>query len=210
MGSSTPGTVLPGPREGSGSRAFAGARSRRRDPPTVAWNAGVASASLGNYLEFKMIDADQKPAASYGEAADTALKLFVVLSRAHRTLAEHARRDQERHGLGATEFAVLEALYHKGALLVGEVGARILLTSGSTTYVIDKLEQRGLVRRRPCESDRRALYVDLTREGRALIRKIFPDHARAIASAVAGLTLEEQRTVTRLLKKLGKSAQEAL
>lgn len=157
-----------------------------------------------------MIDADQKPAASYGEAADTALKLFVVLSRAHRTLAEHARRDQERHGLGATEFAVLEALYHKGALLVGEVGARILLTSGSTTYVIDKLEQRGLVRRRPCESDRRALYVDLTREGRALIRKIFPDHARAIASAVAGLTLEEQRTVTRLLKKLGKSAQEAL
>lgn len=165
---------------------------------------------MAKYLEFKMNDATEKPVASYGEAADTALKLFVVLSRAHRAISEHTRRDQERHGLGATEFAVLEALYHKGPLLVGEVGARILLTSGSTTYVIDKLEQRGLVKRRPCESDRRALYVDLTREGRTLIRKIFPDHARAIAAAVSGLSLEEQRVATRLLKQLGKSADETL
>lgn len=147
---------------------------------------------------------------SYGESADTALKLFVVLSRAQRAIAEHTRRDQERHGLGATEFAVLEALYHKGPLLVGEVGSRILLTSGSTTYVVDKLEQRGLVRRRPCESDRRALYVELTGEGKALIARIFPEHARAVEAAVAGLSLAEQRTVTRLLKRLGRAAQDSL
>lgn len=163
------------------------------------------------YLDIKMNDATartaERPAQSYGESADTALKLFVVLSRAHRAIAEHTRRDQEKHGLGATEFAVLEALYHKGALLVGEVGARILLTSGSTTYVIDKLEQRGLVVRRPCESDRRALYVDLTREGRTLIRKIFPGHAKAIEAATAGLSVDEQKTVIRLLKRLGLSAQ---
>src|SRR5574339_115304 len=70
-------------------------------------------------------------------------------------------------------------------LLVGEVGSRILLTSGSTTYVVDKLEQRGLVRRRPCESDRRALYVELTAEGEALIATIFPDHAKAVETAMA-------------------------
>lgn len=175
---------------------------------------GVAQRANRRYLYIKMNDGSGKAAdkagASYGETADTALKLFVVLSRAHRAIAEHTRRDQEQHGLGATEFAVLEALYHKGALLVGEVGARILLTSGSTTYVIDKLEQRGLVTRRPCESDRRALYVDLTREGRALIRKIFPGHARAIEAATAGLTFEEQKTAIRLLKRLGLSAQDRL
>ena len=152
----------------------------------------------------------RKKGASYGEAADTALKLFVVLSRAHRAIAEHARRDQERHRLGVTEFAVLEALYHKGPLLVGEVSARILLTSGSTTYVVDKLEERGLVERRPCASDRRAMYVDLTREGKALIRKIFPAHAKAIAAAVAGLTLEEQHEAITLLKRLGHAADAAL
>jgi MarR family 2-MHQ and catechol resistance regulon transcriptional repressor len=148
--------------------------------------------------------------ASYGSAADTALKLFVVLSRAHRAISEHTRRDQERHGLGATEFAVLEALYHKGPLLVGEVGARILLTSGSTTYVVDKLEQRGLVSRRPCDTDRRALYVDLTREGKALIRRIFPDHAKAVEAAMAGLNLEEQEQAIGLLKRLGLAAQDSL
>lgn len=152
----------------------------------------------------------QRDPVSYGSTADTALKLFVVLSRAHRAISEHTRRDQERHGLGATEFAVLEALYHKGPLLVGEVGARILLTSGSTTYVIDKLEQRDLVSRRPCDTDRRALYVDLTREGKALIRRIFPAHAKAVEAAMAGLSLEEQKQVTELLKRLGHTAQETL
>jgi len=147
------------------------------------------------------------PVTSYGEAADTALKLFVVLSRAYRSVEEHARRDQERHGLGGTEFGVLEVLYHKGPMLVGEVGSRILLTSGSTTYVVDKLEKRGLVTRRPCESDRRALYVELTGEGRALIAEIFPSHARAIETAVAGLTPEEQRIATALLKRLGRHAE---
>ena len=146
--------------------------------------------------------------ASYGKAADTALKLFVVLSRAHRAVAEVTRRDIERHGIGVTEFGVLEALYHKGPMLVGEVGSRILLTSGSTTYVIDKLEQRGLVRRRPCESDRRALYVELTDEGQALIERVFPGHAAVIEAAMRGLTQEEQRTMTALLKRLGQHAQD--
>ena len=146
---------------------------------------------------------------SYGEEADTALKLFVVLSRAFRSVEEHARRDQERHELGGTEFGVLEVLYHKGPMLVGEVGSRILLTSGSTTYVIDKLEKRGLVTRRPCEADRRALYVELTDEGRALIARIFPEHAEAIRAAMSGLTIEEQRIAAALLKRQGRAAESA-
>lgn len=149
-------------------------------------------------------------AISYGGSADTALRLLVVLSRAHRAITEHTRRDVERHGLGLTEFGVLEALYHKGPMLVGEVGSRILLTSGSTTYVVDKLEQRGLVRRRPCESDRRALYVELTADGEALIARIFPEHARAVEAAMAGLAEDEQQAAADLLKRLGRSAQDRL
>jgi len=153
---------------------------------------------------------DDGRSISYGAGADAALKLFVVLSRAHRAMAEHAKRDYERHGLGATEFGVLEALHHKGRLLVGELGSRILLTSGSTTYVLDKLEERRLVRRTPSASDRRALYVELTAAGQRLIAEIFPAHAEAIRQAAAGLTTEEQRAATALLKRLGRSAQERL
>jgi MarR family transcriptional regulator, 2-MHQ and catechol-resistance regulon repressor len=148
------------------------------------------------------------PRATEEEDTAAALKLWVVLSRAHRALADRARRDNERHGLNPTEFAVLEVLYHKGPLLVGEVGSRILLTSGSTTYVIDKLEQRGLVSRRPCPTDRRALHVELTAAGRALIRGIFPEHARAIRRAMGGLSTEEKRIAAALLKRLGRFAQD--
>jgi MarR family transcriptional regulator, 2-MHQ and catechol-resistance regulon repressor len=160
-----------------------------------------------NYLDFKMNTVT--PAAPDDDDTAAALKLWVVLSRAHRAIGEHSRRDIERHGLNPTAFAVLEVLYHKGPLLVGEVGSRILLTSGSTTYVIDRLEERGLVSRRPYPDDRRAMYVELTPHGHALIARIFPEHANAIRRATAGLTNEEKRIAATLLKRLGRFAQEA-
>ena len=141
---------------------------------------------------------------------DLALKLFVVLARANRTLMEHAKRDVERSGLSQTEFAVLEVLYHKGQLTIGEIGERVLLTSGSMTYVVDKLETRSLVERTPCPDDHRATYIALTAEGRRLIGRIFPGHAAAIERAAAALTADEKRTAIALLKKLGIGADREL
>lgn len=140
----------------------------------------------------------------------TALKLWVVLARAHRAVADHARRDIERHGLGMTEFAVLEVLHHRGPLPLGAIGERILLTSGSTTYVADKLEERGLLSRRACDQDRRVVYAELTTAGREVIERIFPAHAEAIRDAVAGLSPAEQRRATELLKRLGLAARKKM
>lgn len=144
----------------------------------------------------------------HDEDTAAALKLWVVLSRASRTIGEHAQRDIERHGLGATEFAVMEVLFHRGPLMIGEVSERVLLTSGSTTYVVDKLEGRGLLHRRACREDRRVTYVDLTEEGRALMGEIFPEHAEALRRAMEGLTTEEKRIAAALLRRLGLHAQD--
>lgn len=142
---------------------------------------------------------------SKGRAADraAALKLWVVLSRAHDAMAERARQDVERSDLSLTEFGVLEALYHKGDLSAGELSRRVLLRSGSLTYVIDKLVDRGLIRRRECDTDRRRTYLVLTARGRATIRRMWPGHALAIERATGGLTPAEKRAATRLLKRLG-------
>jgi MarR family transcriptional regulator, 2-MHQ and catechol-resistance regulon repressor len=161
-----------------------------------------------SYLELKMTRAANSSDPSPDEDAAAALKLWVVLNRAVRAVAEHARRDIERHGLHPTAFAVLEVLHHKGPLLVGEVGSRVLLTSGSTTYVLDKLAERGLVERTPCPHDRRAMYVELTERGRELIAQVFPEHAAAIRHAMAGLTTEEKRIAAALVKRLGLHAQD--
>ncbi len=136
----------------------------------------------------------------------TALKLFVVLSRAQAAVAAHAEASIAIHGLTITEFAILEALYHKGPMLLGEVQRKILVSSGGITFLVDKLERRGLVERTRCERDRRARYAALTDAGHALVARIFPAHAEAIRRAMSGLGLADQRQAIALLKTLGTEA----
>mgnify|MGYP001336410832 CR=1 FL=1 len=138
------------------------------------------------------------------------LDLFVVLSRAYRSLMDHSQRDIALSQLNTTEFAVLELLYHKGPHPLQQIGEKILLASGSITYVVDKLEQKGYLRRDPCVNDRRITYATITEEGRKLMAEIFPRHAEAIRQAAAGLNLEEKKQAIALLKKLGLEARRQL
>jgi MarR family 2-MHQ and catechol resistance regulon transcriptional repressor len=149
----------------------------------------------------------RRPAApDVSPAERDALKLWIVLSRAHRAIEERTTRDVAQHGLTLAEFGVLEALYHKGPMLLGEVQRSLLVSSGGVTYLVDRLEKRGLVRRDDCPEDRRARYAVLTPEGEAFVRQVFPPHAAEVRRAVAALTREEQRTLTALLKRLGLGA----
>ena len=139
-------------------------------------------------------------------AQAAALKLFVVLARAHSAVDDQMALSMSKLGLTNTEFAILEVLHHKGPLMLGDIQRKILVTSGGITYLVDRLTEKGLVKREECPSDRRARYAVLTPAGDALIRRIFPDHARRIAEAMSGLTPAEQDTATRLLRKLGLAA----
>lgn len=136
----------------------------------------------------------------------TSLKLWVVLSRAHAAIQRQATADVSRHGLSLGEFGILEALYHKGPLLLGDVQRKLLVSSGGITYLVDRLERRGLVRRRPCREDRRATYAELTEEGQLFIGRIFPEHARRLERATAGLSERERQRAVVLLRKLGLAA----
>lgn len=139
---------------------------------------------------------------------ELALKLWVVLSRAYNAVEAQAHADVARHGLTVAEFGILETLHHKGPMLLGEVQRKILVSSGGISYLVDRLERKGLVERRQCPEDRRARYAALTPEGEALIRRIFPEHARMIDHALSGLNGEEKQEAIRLLRKLGKRAAE--
>ena len=136
----------------------------------------------------------------------TALRLFVALMRAAAAVNRHSEADIGAHGMSPGEFAILEVLFHKGPLLLGDVQRRILASSGGITFLVDKLTRRGLVRRLPCPTDRRARYAALTAKGKTLMDRIFPPHADAIRRAVSGLGLADQRAVTALLKALGTEA----
>jgi len=103
---------------------------------------------------------------------------------------------------------VLELLYHKGPQPLQQIGSKVLMSSGNITYVVDKLEQKGLVKRRASLEDRRLIYAETTDAGNRLIEEVFPKHAEVIHQAVNGLTDEEKKLASQLLKKLGKYAED--
>lgn len=146
------------------------------------------------------------PPSGTARSTDPALKLWVVLARAFNAVERHSRASIARFGLGATEFGVLEVLLHKGELPVCEVQRRILVESSTTTYVVDKLVARRLVRRRPSQADRRVVLLTLTARGRRLVERIFPAHAAVMRAAVGTLSAREQVRAARLLRALGVGA----
>jgi MarR family 2-MHQ and catechol resistance regulon transcriptional repressor len=147
----------------------------------------------------------KRPTLDAAEAS--ALRLWVILSRAHSAVARHAEADVARHGLTIAEFGVLEALYHVGPMLLGELQRKVLVSSGGVTWLVDRLEKRHLVKREACPEDRRARYATLTGEGKKLVARIFPDHARAIEHAMSGLTRGDRERAAALLRSLGRAAE---
>jgi MarR family 2-MHQ and catechol resistance regulon transcriptional repressor len=140
------------------------------------------------------------------DASSAALRLWVIMSRAHAAIAAHASADVARHGLTLAEFGILEALYHRGPMLLGEVQRRILVSSGGITFLVDRLIAKGVVERRACEADRRARYAALTPAGTELVARIFPEHAALLTQVMEGLTVDEQTTAANVLRALGRYA----
>lgn len=137
------------------------------------------------------------------DSVSQSLKLFIVLSRAYKAINEHVNKVIQANGLNPTEFAVLELLYHKGDQPMQQIGGKILLASGSITYVVDKLEQKGLLKRIACPNDRRVTYAQISDEGKKFIGGIFPEHADQIHRLMSSLTETEKSEAIELLKKLG-------
>lgn len=129
--------------------------------------------------------------------------LWLLLWKATKAVEAHARRSVRATGLCLSDFGVLEALLHKGPLPVSALGKKVLLSSGSMTAAVDRLEQRGWVERTFAATDRRARIVRLTVEGSKLIRRLFAEHTRDMEEAFLCLDGPEKEALASLLRKLG-------
>jgi MarR family transcriptional regulator, 2-MHQ and catechol-resistance regulon repressor len=126
-----------------------------------------------------------------------------VLWRAFRAIEENAARSVSSSGLGHSDFAVLEVLLHKGPQPVNVIGKKVLLTSGSITVAVDRLESRKLLRRTADPKDGRSRIVELTESGRRLIERVFEKHTQDMEQTMAVLRPAERVELVRLLKKVG-------
>jgi DNA-binding MarR family transcriptional regulator len=127
------------------------------------------------------------------------------LGRLHRLVTSELDRVFAQHGLESWEFDVLATLRRSGSpftLTPGELLATMMVSSGTMTNRIDRLEGRGLVARRPDATDGRIVNVKLTRSGRTLIDRALPDHLANEQALLAGLSATQQSALESTLRSL--------
>lgn len=139
----------------------------------------------------------------YGEENDLNLKVVIGISRANQAIQKHSAVTFKEGGLTTAQFAVLEALYHKGTLTIQEIINSILSTGGNMTVVINNLEKEKLVERLVNPEDKRSSLIEITGKGKKIIEDIFPNHLQSLKEEFQVLTKEEKQTLIAILKKLG-------
>lgn len=129
------------------------------------------------------------------------VKAMIVFRKAFRKLDSYVSESFKESQLTPTQFAVLDVLYSKGTMKIGALIDSMLATSGNMTVVINNMEQKGLVRRHQCPSDKRSYLVELTELGRSVIERALPLHIDKIEQAFTLLTDEEKQQLVVILKK---------
>lgn len=131
--------------------------------------------------------------------------VWLVLWKAQKALEARAFEHVSSLGICPSDFGVLEILLHKGDLPVNDIGKKMLLTSGSITSAVDRVEGKGFVTRKDHPSDRRVKVVSLTARGKKFIKEAFINHKKAMEKAVSPLSATERTTLAKLLRKIGKN-----
>lgn len=140
---------------------------------------------------------------------ETALDAFIKLMRASQSVEGDLDRHLQNWDLTSSQFGVIEAIYHLGPMHQKEIGEKLLKSGGNITVVVNNLEERGLVERQRDESDLRYVNVHLTDEGQELMDEVMPRHVQQIVERFSDLTVDEQRRLAELLRKLGRGPEPA-
>lgn len=160
-------------------------------------------------MDQGLLDRDAPAPREWSDGRERALRLWIALARCYTTFSKAISCKVHEYGLTPPQFGIIEALYHLGPLSLGELADKLLVTGGNITYVMDRLEEQGLVYRERSPEDRRIIQAKLTERGRALIGDVFPGHGEYVEELSGFLEADEQEDLRRLLKKLGRAIRDA-
>jgi DNA-binding MarR family transcriptional regulator len=114
---------------------------------------------------------------------------------------DQALRHHRLSRAGREALAVLEGAGHP--LSPTSIAERLIVTTASVTSLLDTLERRGLVERRPDPTDRRRLLIVITPDGKAIVDQFLPEVVALQTAALARLTEAQRRQLVELLAALG-------
>jgi MarR family transcriptional regulator, 2-MHQ and catechol-resistance regulon repressor len=105
-------------------------------------------------------------------------------------------------GLTVPQFDVLCTLGNTPGMMMSQIADKTLVTKGTLTGIVDRLEQKGLVQREVPPENRRCFIIVLTPAGKALFESVFPSHIAFLKERFATLTQDEIQEIQAALKKL--------
>ena len=135
-----------------------------------------------------------------------ALNAYICLRRSAESALMAASEKLNLGGVTVTQFSILEALYHIGALKPGEIAQKMFMSCGNITYVLDRLVEKGLIDRVPNPKDRRSFVVDLSPNGKTLVEAHLQSYVDKISDIMNVLDLQELNSLRDITRKLGLAA----
>lgn len=131
------------------------------------------------------------------------LPVIRELVRCYQAFESYSSRHVRTLGLTSPQFDIIATLGNTPGMTFRELGEKTLITKGTLTGVVDRLEAKHLVRRLPSPTDGRCQIVQLTARGEAVFAKVFPAHVAYVGSAFSELSHEELHQMQDALKRLG-------
>ena len=135
-------------------------------------------------------------------ARERHLRTLRSLAECYHAFERYSAAQVRQFGLTPPQFDILATLGNTPGMSFKELGEKTLITKGTLTGVIDRLELRGLVKRAQSKSDGRSTIVHLTRKGEEEFARIFPPHVAYLRLPFAALGDEEQERFLALAEKL--------
>ena len=131
---------------------------------------------------------------------------FVVvlreLVRAYQAFVSFDARHIRQYGITVPQADVIFTLGNTKGMVFKELGEHTLTTKGTLTGIVDRLEQKGLVKRSLCPKDRRQMYVLLTNKGEKFFNKVFPIHMSNLQQQFNSMTKSDMNQAVLFLKKI--------
>ena len=105
-------------------------------------------------------------------------------------------------GLTMTQFDVIATLGNQPPMTCKDLGDKTLVTKGTLTGVLERLEDKGIIQRSVNQADARSQMIGLTKKGQQLFEKVFPEHLQHLQKAFGQLSKQDLHDLTQSLQKL--------
>lgn len=135
-------------------------------------------------------------------SANRYLRSLRLLAESYQAFERLSGTHVRTLGLTPAQFDVVATLGNTPGMAFRELGEKTLITKGTLTGVVARLEDKGIVERRAHATDRRSAIVRLTRAGERLFARVFPEHVSFCRRAFAGWRDEDFAALEAQLGRL--------